>query len=71
MAGEKNISIAGTIHGCTPTQASNLIAGILKLKEKTAPNARGTFFMGNKEDIGKKISNAQNASPKLLEEKKD
>jgi hypothetical protein len=61
MTGKKNQSVVAVIDGLTPTQAANIQADIIKSKNKHAPNARGIATQGNREDVGKMLSNGQDS----------
>ena len=61
MAGKKNQSVVAVIDGLTSTQAANIQADIIKSKNKHAPSARGIATQGNRQDVGKMLSNNQNA----------
>lgn len=56
MSGKKDQAVVFVIDKLTATQAGRLKGAISTQKSKIAPKARGLAFSGNRNDIGKNLT---------------
>ena len=59
MAGKRNKSVVAVISNLTDSQAARISADFIKIKQKNAPNGRGTIASGFTNSVGSLLQKGQ------------